>query len=368
MQDIRVARLIAPGNPFEVGTAAMPSLGTNDVLVKVKSHNVVPNVTNVTAGKGLYLLPDLPAIFGLDVAGVVEDVGRNVLAITKGDRVYVDPFLSCGECRECRRGCVQYCRYCGLRGYFSFGPDGNQLQRLYPYGGMAEYLTSPAAKVAKLPDNIEFDTAARLGYLGTSYAALLKGKLRPRGTLLINGVTGTLGVGAVQIALGLGARRILGIGRKPDVMARIKNLAPDRIDVTSYDRADTIQWVRDRTGGRGVDMMYDCLGAGASANSTSNLLNAIAPDGSCVVVAGGVEGQICRDYLAFLSYPIHIVGSGWFTSAEIDDLIELIGSGTIDVSACETRAFRLDQVNDALALAGSRPGGFVNVVIHPESQ
>jgi alcohol dehydrogenase len=247
-------------------------------------------------------------------------------------------------------------------------PDGNKLQRLYPYGGMSEYLTSPSTKVARLTDNIDFNTAARFGYLGTSYAALLKGKLRPRGTLLINGVTGTLGVGAVQIALGLGARRILGIGRKPDVMARIKSLAPDRIDVTSYDPATTVQWVKDRTGGRGVDVMYDCLGAGGSADWTSNLLNAIAPDGSCVLVAGGVDGQICRDYLSLMSHPISIVGSGWFTSAEIDDFIELIGDGTIDVSACETRAFRLDQVNDAIALAGSRPGGFVNVVIHPQKE
>jgi alcohol dehydrogenase len=278
----------------------------------------------------------------------------------------VDPLLSCGECRECRRGCFQHCRYSGLRGYFNMGPDGDRLQRLYPYGGMSEYVTSPATKVARLPDNIDFDTAAHLGYLGTSYAALLKGKLRPRGTLLINGVTGTLGVAAVQMALGLGARRILGVGRKPDVMARIKSLAPDRIDVTSYDPATTVQWVKDRTGGHGADMLYDCLGAGGSADWTSNLLNGIAPDGSCIAVAAGVDGQICRDYLSLLSHPIDIKWSGWFTSAEIDDLIELIGDGTIDVSACETRAFRLEQVNDALALAGSRPGGFVNVTIHPD--
>ena len=233
---------------------------------------------------------------------------------------------------------------------------------------MSEYLTSPAAKVARLPDNIDFDTAARLGYLGTSYAALLKGGLRARGTLLINGVTGTLGVGAVQMALGLGARRILGIGRKPDVMARIKSLAPDRIDVASYDPATTVQWVKECTGGRGVDVMYDCLGAGASAETTNTLLNAIAPEGCCIVVAGGVEGQIHRDYLSLMTHPVHIEGSGWFTSGQIDDLIALIGEGTIDVSACETRAFRLDQVNDALALAGSRPGGFVNVVIHPRNE
>ena len=107
-REIRVARLVAPGQPFEIGTAPLPHVGANDVLVRVKSANVVPNVANVVQGKNLYRLPDLPAIFGLDCAGVVEDVGRNVLTFKKGDRVYVDPVLSCGECRECRRGTIRF--------------------------------------------------------------------------------------------------------------------------------------------------------------------------------------------------------------------------------------------------------------------
>lgn len=364
-KDIRVARLVAPGKPFELGTAPMPEPGTNDVLVRVKACNVVPNAVNVASGKGWYVLPDLPAIFGLDASGIVEKIGRNVLDVKVGDRVYVDPLLECGECRDCRRGRAQYCRYSALRGYISFGPNANALQRLYPYGGMSEYLISPSTKVARLPDNIDFDTAARFGYLGTSYAALLKGKVHLGSTLLINGVTGTLGVGAVQIALGLGVRRIFGIGRNQNLMTRIKALAPDRIELSTYDAEKTVQWVRDRTDGYGVETMYDCLGAGASADTTTNLLKAIAPNGSCVIVAGGVEGDIKRNYVEAMVYDIRITGSNWFTSGQIDEMIDLVSHGTIDLSTWETRAFPLEQVNDALALAGSRPGGFVNVVINP---
>ena len=367
-KQFRVARLIEPGKPFVVGEAPMPDMGTDDVLVSVKSCNMVPNISNVTGGKSWYVLPDLPSVFGLDATGVVEAVGRNVLDIKVGDRVYVDPWMSCGECRECRRGRIQYCAYICLRAYISLGPQSNALQQLYPYGGLSQFVTAPKNKIVRLPDTIDFDTASRLGYLGTSYAALIKGKIRQGGTLLINGVTGTLGTGAVLIALGLGVRRILGLGRNPDLMAKIKALAPDRVALATFDANDpgaTVQWVLDETEGQGAETMYDCLGAGASADSTTALLGALAPEGTCVVVAGGVEGKISRDYVSVMTRDVNILGSSWFTSAEIDDLVELLGRGTIDLSCWETRAFPLERVNEALELVAARPGGFINVVVNP---
>ena len=230
---------------------------------------------------------------------------------------------------------------------------------------MSEYVSSPASKLARLPDNIDFDTAARIGYMGTSFAGLLRGNLRERGSVLINGVTGTLGVAAVQIALGLGAQRILGIGRRPDILAQVKALAPDRVDVTTYDAETIVDWVKTRTGGRGADVLYDCLGAGSSADWTSHLLKAVAREGHCILVAAGAQGKICQDYLDTRSNPVHIAWSSWFTSGEIDDFIDLLADGSIDVSSVRTQAFPLERINDAVAFAAARPGGFVNVAVHP---
>lgn len=86
----------------------------------------------------------------------------------------------------------------------------------------------------KLP----FDHAARFGYLGTSYAGLLKGGVRAGSTVLILGVTGTLGVGAVLLALAMGATKILGVARNVALLERVKALAPDRISVLSYGSED----------------------------------------------------------------------------------------------------------------------------------
>ena len=107
MSDIRVARLPAVGKPFYTDKITKPAPGVNDVLVKVTACSIVPNTKNLVSNpnplEGMSL-PEFPCIFGLDVSGTVEAVGEHVLGIKPGDRVYVDPFLTCGTCQACRQG------------------------------------------------------------------------------------------------------------------------------------------------------------------------------------------------------------------------------------------------------------------------
>ena len=144
---------------------------------------------------------------------MVTAVGDQVRGIKVGDRVYVNPGLSCGSCRACRRGEDPNCPAYTFMGYFAFGPDGQTLFDAYPYGGLAEYLTAPARNLVRLPDSVTFEQGARFGYLGTAFSALRKAGAGPGRTVLIDGISGTLGLGACLIALGLGVTRILGTGR-----------------------------------------------------------------------------------------------------------------------------------------------------------
>jgi threonine dehydrogenase-like Zn-dependent dehydrogenase len=136
------------------------------VVVQVKACNVVPNLKNVLATYAGWLpnlpLPKVPAIFGLDSVGVVTQVGDQVRGVQVGDRVYVNPGLSCGSCRACRRGEDLNCPDYIFMGYFAFGPDGQKLFDAYPYGGLAEYLTAPERNLVVLPDSVTFEQGARV--------------------------------------------------------------------------------------------------------------------------------------------------------------------------------------------------------------
>lgn len=366
MTRMNVARLVAVGEPLEVGTADKPVPGARDVLVRVEACGLVPGAHDVVSGRAPFVLPDLPSIFGLDVSGVIEAVGEHVVGPFVGQRVYVDPRLVCGTCRECRQQRTDLCRFACLRGYFAPSKEGVRLMNQYPVGGLAEYVVAPASSVATLPDNIDFVTAARFGHLGTSFAALRRGELGAGHTLVVNGVTGTLGVAAVMIALALGVTKIFGIGRDRDQMARVTALAPRRVETrSSEDGLDLVDWVRTRTAGLGADVLYDCSGRGQGRESTDALVEAVRTTGRVVVVSGDAEDDIVRSHPDILTDGVRVSGSNWFTSAEVDDMIAMIGAGVLDVSALEHRIFSLVDVHDAWEVVGSRPGGFTNVVVTP---
>ena len=105
---MRAARMHAVGGPMSIDTIPVPKPGSTDVLVEVKACGMVPNLGNVLANWTKWFphlpLPKLPAIFGLDPAGVVVEVGSQVVGVKPGERVYVNPLRSCGACQMCRSG------------------------------------------------------------------------------------------------------------------------------------------------------------------------------------------------------------------------------------------------------------------------
>lgn len=263
------------------------------------------------------------------------------------------------------------CTWGCLRAYFGNGsPEGKAILKQYPIGSLSQYLLSPDANIAVVPPSIDINTAARFGYIGTSYAGLKKCGMGPSKTLLINGVTGTLGYAAVAIALGLGCTKILGIGRNKERLAEIEKLSTHkgRIAVRSTeDEGDILEWIKEQTNGFGTDGLYDCLGNGGDASGTSKLIGSVKRGGRVALAAGGVGGDIVQSYGEAMVHDVSVNGTLWFNSAEIDELIELIGAGIIDFSFLRHKFFSLDEVNDAIKTVGDRPGGAINIIVQPHS-
>ena len=110
--------------------------------------------------------------------------------------------------------------------------------------------------------------------------------------------------------------------------------------------------------------MYDCLGAGAESVSTDQLVRAVKPGGHAVLVGGSVEGTITQSYIDTYSN-VTVGGSMWFTPEDIDTMIAMIDTGVISRSHIENKVFSLEDVNEAVEFVGTRPGGFINVVVAP---
>lgn len=188
-------------------------------------------------------LPKLPAIFGLDATGVIETVGSQVYGFKPGDRVYVNAGRYCGSCRACQAGEPISCDCFVLNGYFGLGKDGAQIFEDYPYGGLCEYMPVPQYSLVRLPDDVDFETATRLGYLGTAYRGLIRANAGPGKILLINGITGTLGLGAVALALALGVKKILGAARNEELFQKVQDMGPPgRIEILKSGSESVKEW------------------------------------------------------------------------------------------------------------------------------
>lgn len=363
---MRAARLHTEGKPFQVDSVPVPDVRPTDVLVEVKAAGVVPNLRNVVTHYSEWFpflpLPKLPAIYGLDSAGVVAAVGSQVRSgIKVGDRVYVNPGLSCGSCTACRRGDNVNCTAYTFQGYFGFGPGSQQIFEDYPYGGFGQYLTAPASNLVVLPESISFEQGARFGYLGTSYSALRKAQFSPGQTVLVDGGTGTLGLGAVILALAMGAAKVFATGRNKTLLAKLQQLDA-RVLPIELGLRPTADVVMEATGGYGVDVLIETLGPNAPPATVLDAFNGLRRGGKAVNI-GGVAEPIPLEPFPLMCLQKSYIGSLWFTTAEGQDMADMAHAGTLNLGVFEHERFTLDQVNDALEAVDKRGGGFTNVVI-----
>jgi D-arabinose 1-dehydrogenase-like Zn-dependent alcohol dehydrogenase len=372
MSDMLAARLHKIGDPMKLERVPAPEPRPTDVVVQVTACNIVPNLKNVLAIYAEWFpylpLPQLPAIFGLDTAGVVSQVGGLVTNVKVGDRVYVNPGISCGGCRACKRGEAPACDRYTFMGYFSFGKDGQQLFDAYPYGGLGEYMTTPQENCIKLPDAVSFEQGARFGYLGTAYSALKKAHVGPGKTVLIDGCSGTLGIGGVLNALAMGATRIFGTGRNKELLQDVKALAPDRIEVHAIGEGSLADFVRENNGGEGVDVVISTLGPGSPKETLLEALSTLSRGGVLVDIGGMMEHPEL-DLFHLMCNQQSVLGSLWFTNGEAQEMSDLAGSGALDLSVLEHHVFPLEKINEALDDGlPARHGGFSNFIITPDQE
>ncbi len=222
-----------------------PTVGPGEVLVRVVATSVNPVDAKIrAAGSWAGITP--PAVLGYDVSGTVEEVGPGVKTLKVGEDVYFTPEI-----------------------------HGNH------HGSFAEYVAAPAAIVAPKPEGIDHVTAAAIPLAGgTAWEGIVR-RLAPRpgAWVLILGGAGGVGSFAVQFAKACGARVIA--TASGENRTTLQELGADV--AVDYRAEDVAAVAREATGGRGVDALFDCVGAPAFYPA----LPAVKPFGRLATILGG---------------------------------------------------------------------------------
>lgn len=370
---MKAARLHELGKPLVVEEGIpIPEIGSDDLLIEVKAVHVAQyHKSCLIDGEHSYPFypPSLPAILGLGGAGNIVKVGENLIGFHEGERVYVNPALSCGNCQYCTEGKPGLCDYWVLQGYFAlFTSKGIPLLEKYP-GGFAQYMKVPAKNVVRIPEKVSFEHAVRINYLGTAYEGLKKADLRPGDTVIINGATGTLGTDATLLSMAMGASKIIAIGRNAERLAKLKSLNPEQIFTINISEEAISQQINMITEGEGAHVYLDALGFSMGGtppiDSVIECLNGLRKDATAVFI-GALAGQsVTYDYGKFVGLGIKITGSCWYNNASVMELMEMAAGDVLKLNAYKNRIFPLDEVNEALEFASQRTGGLNNVVVQP---
>jgi NADPH:quinone reductase-like Zn-dependent oxidoreductase len=288
-----------------------PALGSpHDVRVRTRCAAL--NRVDLFVAGGL---PDLPITFphvvGSDGAGVVESVGAEVTHVRPGDRVMLNPGVSCGRCAACLEGEEPLC------------PDYAILGEHRP-GTAAELVVVPAANVAPVPAEMCWSQAAAFSLATLTAWRMLSGRagLRAGETVLVWGVGGGVGMAALQIGVLLGARVIVTSGSDAKLaVARGIGAAV----TLNHGTDDVVAAVKHETGGRGADVVVDSVG-----ERTWELSLRVVRRGGRVVVCGATTGPRAGFALRRLFWrQWSILGSTMGSRREYAEIVRLAHQGRL---------------------------------------
>jgi NADPH2:quinone reductase len=232
-----------------LGEVAEPTPGPGQVLIQVAASSV--NFPDILMLDGKYQIrPEPPFVLGKEAAGIVVALGEGETGLATGDRVIAE----------------------------------------VDYGGFAERMAAPANAVFKIPDDMDFPTAAAMGLVyQTAWLALFaRAGLEPGDVVLVNGASGGVGMATVELAHASGVTVLAGLSTPAKAEAVLAAGADHVIDLSRDDLRNSLRrQVADAIGKRGVDIVVDMLGGRPFEAS----LRALGFGGRAVVV-GFAAGEI----------------------------------------------------------------------------
>ena len=280
---------------------SIPSVGDNDILVKIKYAAL--NHRDLWITKGLYAGIKLPVVLGSDCSGVVESFGKNVDNFSTCEEVIINPGIKWGEDEN-------------------FQDKNFQILGLPDNGTLEEYITIDKSKVFKKPAHLDMIQASAVPLAGlTAFrAAFTKGKIKKENNILVTGIGGGVSTFALIFAINIGANVFVTSGSGNKINKAIElgakggvNYKNENWDKELFEKSNGIDLVIDGTGGETISK---CL----------NIMNS----GGRIVSYGATTGIIKNlDTRKIFWKQISILGTTMGSDNDFEKMMEFISSKKI---------------------------------------
>ncbi|XP_043718313.1 sorbitol dehydrogenase [Telopea speciosissima] len=329
-------------NNLKIQPFKLPPIGPHDVRVRIKAVGICGSDVHYlkTMSCAGFIVKE-PMVIGHECAGIIEETGSEVKHVVVGDRVALEPGISCWRCNLCKEGSYNLC------------PEMKFFATPPVHGSLANQVVHPADLCFKLPDNVSLEEGAMCEPLSVGVHACRRANIGPEKNVLIMGA-GPIGLVTMLAARAFGAPRIVIVDVDDNRLSVAKKLGADEIVKVSINIQDTAEEVVqiNKAMGTGVDVTFDCAGF----NKTMSTALGATRAGGKVCLVGMGHSEMTVPLTPAAAREVDIIGIFRYKNTW-PLCLEFLSSGKIDVKPLITHRFGFSQKEVEEAFETSAGGG-----------
>jgi len=325
-RETRVGQVYEPGKVRFLRRELRP-LAPDEALIRVRASAICGSDVHIARGK--HPSAPLPVTIGHEFSGDLVELGEAVQGFRTGDRVTVEPCTVCGKCEACRRGDYNDCE--NIR--FTYR-DGD--------GAMADYVIVRESQLYRLPEGMPYEVGALMEPMAVATHGVRRAGVKLGDTVLILGA-GPIGLLTAAMCRKAGAQRIFISDGSPERLALAKELgATDAIDRHTDEAVEAVMRL---TGGRGVDISFECVGRESCLHQA---LFALRKGGTAVVAGIYEEADPSFPVGRLVTHELHVLGTQGYCR---DFPIVLRAAQELPMEKLISHVFPLSQLQQAIDAA-----------------
>lgn len=326
-----------PGE-FRAVEAHEPVARAGEALLRIRRIGVCG--TDLHAFRGRQPFFSYPRVLGHELGAEIVEVGENAQGLKAGDRVAVEPYLSCGKCRACRMGRTNCC-------------TSLQVMGVHCDGGMQEFFTVPTSLLHK-SETLDLEQLALVETLGIGYHAVERGAVQPGEWVVVVGA-GPIGLGTAQFALMAGGNVVV-----VDVSEARRSFC-SRLGIRHTVAAGegALAAVQELTGAELAHVVFDATG---NLQAMGESLQFAGPCAR-VVMVGLAQGTFAVEDPLFHRREMTLLASRNSAGA-FPKLIGLMESGKLDTAPWVTHRLELESLPETFSGLYDPTAGVVKAMIH----
>ena len=336
----RIGRVIA-ANTIDFIQGELSPLKDNEARIKIKA--------SLICGSDLHIYKDrhpavkLPVTIGHEFTGDIIETGKAVKNVKTGDRVVVEPNITCGECEACKRGNYGYCE--NINFYYRCGD-----------GALAEYFTGRADRMYLLSDDISYEKGSLTEPLAVAVHSVKRAGISLGEKVIVLGA-GAIGIMIAAICKRLGAKDVIISDFSKHRLELAKELGATRTVLASEE--NVVDIVKEYSQGKGFEKAFECVGLEKTLNDA---IACVRTNGLVTNVGIFEEPLIKIDASLFVKKELRLQGSQGYCW-DFEDALQLLQEMPFEKMI--THRFPLEKLEEALKTAGDISKNSVKVCINP---